>query len=157
MGEPPNVKTMRLRYAGSCSACGCHMDKGETAHYLPPTKTVRCLACGTAVDRVAPVMAAEQWEAEAEVAQPATVIELVQGPTARTGNCGDCGRRIARGAEALSDIGGPVLCLECVALDTLHVVGLAGGGARREHAKRSNATGRGSAPSILASAASSWP
>jgi hypothetical protein len=44
--SPPDVKTMKLRYAGTCVGCGTAVDKGESAHYLKVTKKVRCLTCG---------------------------------------------------------------------------------------------------------------
>jgi hypothetical protein len=42
----PAVKTMRLRYAGVCAGCDTPLPAGVRAHYLRPTKTVRCLDCG---------------------------------------------------------------------------------------------------------------
>jgi hypothetical protein len=43
---PAGVKTMRLRYAGTCVGCGATVQQGERAHFLKATKTVRCLGCG---------------------------------------------------------------------------------------------------------------
>jgi hypothetical protein len=44
--SPAGVKTMRLRYAGTCVGCGATVGQGERAHFLKTAKTVRCLACG---------------------------------------------------------------------------------------------------------------
>ena len=45
-GAPsPDVKRMRLRYAGSCRVCGTALPAGETAVYERESKTVVCLAC----------------------------------------------------------------------------------------------------------------
>ena len=67
--------------------------------------------------------------------RPATV--LSQGALPAAARCGDCGRRLQRGVEALADDSlAVVLCLECVALDTVHSLGTPGSGARREHARR---------------------
>jgi hypothetical protein len=71
----------------------------------------------------------------ARSAQPETV--LSQGELPRAAPCGDCGRKLRRGAEALHDEAlTEVLCLECVTLDTVHSLGTPGAGARREHARR---------------------
>lgn len=51
------VKTMGLRYAGVCVGCETTLPAGTRAHYLPPTKTVRCLDCGPS--DAPPVPAAE--------------------------------------------------------------------------------------------------
>lgn len=131
MNERPSVKTMRLRYAGVCASCGRDVEKGETAHYLWATKSVRCVSCGPGEDvelgdsaRVGTDIPPTTEDAEAP-------IELVQGNAGRAGTCGDCGRRIKREADALIDpTGMPQLCLDCVQLDTVHVLGVAGGGAR---------------------------
>lgn len=39
------VRRMRLRYAGTCRACGTALPAGETAVYERESKTVVCLAC----------------------------------------------------------------------------------------------------------------
>lgn len=139
MTDLPAVKTMRLRYAGTCSECGSGVEKGEKAHYLRATKTVRCLKCGTGEDAT-PVEVGDTRSGPLVPEPPPSSeapIELAQGAAPRGGVCGDCERRITRGVEALLDASGaPMLCLECVTLDTVHVLGVAGGGARREHAKR---------------------
>ena len=137
MNERPAVKNMRLRYAGVCASCGRAVEKGETAHYLSATKIVRCVSCGPGEG--VPVDASPRVGAAISpvTADAETPIELVQGIAARSGLCGDCGRRITRAAEAFTDsTGAPRLCLDCVKLDTVHVLGMAGGGARREHARR---------------------
>lgn len=46
MNTTPQVKTMRLRYDGTCSGCGRTVSAGESAHYLRVAKAVRCLPCG---------------------------------------------------------------------------------------------------------------
>ena len=157
------VKTMRLRYADVCAACDRPLPAGTRAHYLPPTKTVRCLDCGPteappataavptdpspasqpAVPRAtaspAPTFVAWPPEPLADTAARRTPAETVlsQGELARAAACGDCGRKLRRGTEALHDeVLTEVLCLECVGLDTVHSLGTPGAGARREHARR---------------------
>lgn len=39
------MKTMRLRYAGTCATCGTAVGAGETAGYDVASKTVACMAC----------------------------------------------------------------------------------------------------------------
>ena len=156
-------KAMRLRYAGVCAGCQTELAAGTRAHYLPPTKTVRCLDCGPTD---APTAAAAEpamtpadpnrpdavgnppppapsfvsWPPEETATAPASRVEeivLSQGTLARGATCGDCGRKLRRGAEALHDeTFTEVLCLECVTLDTVHSLGTPGAGARREHARR---------------------
>jgi hypothetical protein len=64
-------------------------------------------------------------------------VELTQNLIPRSAGCDDCGRQIRRGTEAVFDAHGrAALCLECVTLDMVHVLGTAGAGARREHGKR---------------------
>jgi hypothetical protein len=159
----PAVKTMRLRYAGVCAGCDTPLPAGVRAHYLPPTKTVRCLDCGpsqrpeaaTTVPAVTPDLNSSAPSGGAppsgsssgtpphgcvaDAARRDTPAETVlsQGELPRPAACGDCGRTLRRGAQALYD---PeltaVLCLECVALDTVHSLGTPGAGARCEHARR---------------------
>ena len=144
MDAPGDVKTMRLRYAGVCAGCGQPVDAGQRAHYLRSVKAVRCLLCGpAAADAAAPALTADPPAGTGETAvtvEPGAMsdaVELVQAPLPRAGGCDDCGRRVPRGSEALfSSPGGAMLCLECVTLDTVHSVGVAGGGARREHDNR---------------------
>lgn len=118
------------------------MEAGETAHYLRATKTVRCLTCGPGDNAVpVPPAAGSPTSAPARAA-PATapdpaVVEMIQGPLPKAAPCSDCGRRLRSGTDALCTPAGPtVLCLECATLDTVYSLGVAGGGARREHAKR---------------------
>ena len=137
VNEPTRVKTMRLRYAGVCESCGRAVEKGETAHYLPATRSVRCVLCGPGEQLSVGVSSTLGPTIPRGAIEAGAPIELMQGMSARPGSCGDCGRRIARAAEAVVDQAGmPRLCLDCVVLDTLHVLGVAGGGARREHARR---------------------
>lgn len=148
MAEVPDVKTMKLRYAGTCVGCERALPAGERAHYLRAAKSVRCLECGTGSGPVAtPVVGAvPELVTDAPRAVSAEAardrdgggeLELGQGPVPKAGPCGDCGRQLRRGTEALHDPGGhTLLCLECVALDTVHSVGTPGAGARTEHAKR---------------------
>jgi hypothetical protein len=115
--------------------CGASLAKGTMAHYLPATKTVRCAGC------FQPRRAQTEVDTGAGVVQPpvveSTAPQLVQAPLPRPARCDDCGRSLRTGAEAVSANGGPpVLCMECVALDTVHTLGVAGTGARREHAAR---------------------
>jgi len=164
MGGSTAFKTMRLRYAGVCAGCQTELAAGTRAHYLPPTKSVRCLGCGPTEAPAAP--AAEpattpapepdrpdavgsppppapsfvSWPPDSTAPAPAGRVEetvLSQGALARGATCGDCGRKLRRGAEALHDeTFTEVLCLECVTLDTVHSLGTPGAGARREHARR---------------------
>lgn len=145
MNQTPAVKTMRLRYAGACAVCGRELEAGVTAHYLRVVRTVQCLSCGPEVEQ-SPSGPKERTESGAEPRLPppdpasgedAGGVELVQAPLSQSGSCGDCGRTVPRGSEALvAPSGSALLCLDCVALDTVHSVGLAGAGARREHDKR---------------------
>lgn len=129
---------MRLRFAGTCAACGTVVEKGDRAHYLPATKQVRCLSCGHGLQM--PVRAEPATMRQSPPTTPPPMdaaIELVQGPLVRTARCDDCRRGLRRGVEALSDTRGrAALCLDCVTLDAVHVLGTAGAGARKEHAKR---------------------
>lgn len=45
---PSPARTMRLRYAGSCRACGVSLAAGAAAAYDRRTRTVSCLACHSA-------------------------------------------------------------------------------------------------------------
>lgn len=137
VSERPAVKTMRLRYAGVCASCGHSVGKGETAHYLSATKTVRCVSCGPGEAVIVGAPPSLDAPMPPVTVDTSTPTELVQGIAARSGSCGECGRRLKAAAEAIIDGHGvPRLCLDCVLLDTVHVVGVAGVGARREHAKR---------------------
>jgi len=166
MDGAPAVKTMKLRYPGVCVGCETGLPAGTRAHYLPPTKTIRCLDCGPVASPPPPppppsatevppapppsrsaasgrtpssVPAFVAWPPELPADDPSTQNETVLSQRAlpRAAPCGDCGRRLRRGDEALHEATlTEVLCLECIALDTLHSVGTPGAGARREHARR---------------------
>ena len=131
------VKTMQLRYAGVCAECGAPLDQGETAHYRRASKTVRCLPCGPGAEE-APVAVAAVSRPTPPLPVPTepAAVELIQGELPRAGACDDCGRRLKRGSEALFDAGTTTLCIECVTLDTVHSLGVPGGGARKEHDRR---------------------
>jgi hypothetical protein len=144
MDEVPGTKTLRLRYDGSCAGCGQRLHAGVRAHYLKASKQVRCLDCGpgaTTPDpakgtppQVAPTGA---LQTEANVEPTGGVTELLQGPLQHEARCSDCGRPLPPGDEVVHDVSfAMVICLECVTLDTSHTLGTAGGGARREHARR---------------------
>jgi hypothetical protein len=45
--NPAAMRRLRLRYPGTCAACGTPLAKGAEAFHDPGTKTVRCLACST--------------------------------------------------------------------------------------------------------------
>ncbi|MGI8666004.1 MAG: nuclease-related domain-containing protein [Jatrophihabitans sp.] len=45
IAEPAQEKRMRLRYAGTCRACGAAIAAGQQAIYLRATKQVACLSC----------------------------------------------------------------------------------------------------------------
>jgi hypothetical protein len=42
---PADLKKLRLRYAGTCVACGAALPQGAQALYHAASKTVRCVAC----------------------------------------------------------------------------------------------------------------
>jgi hypothetical protein len=45
-GEPaPELREIRVRYAGRCVLCGSLLDEGVRALYHPRTRTLRCLEC----------------------------------------------------------------------------------------------------------------
>lgn len=46
-GGVPEVKRMRLRYAGRCRTCAEALPAGTTADYSATTKTVQCLTCAS--------------------------------------------------------------------------------------------------------------
>ena len=48
MGNSVELKKLRLRYPGTCVACGSALPKGAEAMYHPASKTVRCLECPVA-------------------------------------------------------------------------------------------------------------
>lgn len=129
---------MRLRYDGTCAGCGTAVKKGERAHYLPNAKQVRCLSCGHGELPLVPTAPAAEHQAPPGAPPPTDApIELVQGALTRNTRCNDCARALRRGVEALFDSRGrAALCLDCITLDTVHVLGTAGAGARKEHAKR---------------------
>jgi hypothetical protein len=52
----PQLKRLRLRYAGTCVVCGAALAEGIPALYDKASKTVRCIACPN-VAAVAPVVA----------------------------------------------------------------------------------------------------
>ncbi len=43
----PELRRLRLRYAGTCVLCGTPLAKNTEALYHQPTRTVRCVACPT--------------------------------------------------------------------------------------------------------------
>jgi Nuclease-related domain. len=43
--QAPELRRLRLRYAGTCVLCATQLAKGAEAFYDPASKTVRCLAC----------------------------------------------------------------------------------------------------------------
>lgn len=45
MPEQPDVKRMRLRYAGTCRVCGSALEARSDAIYERASRTVRCLGC----------------------------------------------------------------------------------------------------------------
>ena len=87
-GAPsPDVKRMRLRYAGTCRECGDAVPAGETANYERESKTVVCLDCATAP------AAAPQG--------PASALEVEAGSSLPAGDSTDP-ERIAAGAAGAS-------------------------------------------------------
>lgn len=137
MSNTPAAKTMRLRYAGVCAACGASLERGTTAQYLPATKTVRCLTCPAPTEPTTTSDTPSGIESRPHFVPEQAAAELRQASLARSARCHDCGRLMRSGTEALFASGdSPVLCMECVELDTVHTLGVAGAGARREHEKR---------------------
>lgn len=55
-GPHSDLKELRLRYAGTCVACGAALPQGAPAFYDKASKTVRCVACPN-VAAVAPIVA----------------------------------------------------------------------------------------------------
>ncbi len=45
--NPGAMRRLRLRYPGTCAACGTPLAKGAEAFHDPLTKTLRCLECPT--------------------------------------------------------------------------------------------------------------
>jgi nuclease-like protein len=65
------IKTMRLRYAGTCRLCGTHLPAHAEAVYERATKTVRCITCpevtesaGSGGSRPAPAVSPPQAAAD---------------------------------------------------------------------------------------------
>jgi hypothetical protein len=61
----PDVKTMKLRFAGTCAGCGAAVDTGQRAHYLRASKAVRCLTCGPTASTEPTVIAGASADREA--------------------------------------------------------------------------------------------
>ena len=61
----PDVKTMKLRFAGTCAGCGAAVDTGQRAHYLRESKAVRCLTCGPTASTEPTVTAGASADREA--------------------------------------------------------------------------------------------
>jgi hypothetical protein len=102
----PDAKTMRLRYAGNCAGCGTVVDKGERAHYLRASKTVRCLTCGPAASPEPTVAAGSSADREAaRAAEQAERLAAKQAAAERRASAfaaGAEGERIV--AEALAPL-----------------------------------------------------
>lgn len=66
--QPADAKRLRLRYAGTCSACGAQLAAGTYAWYDRRLKTVRCLACpvGGAATDIDPGLAGASAQREYE-------------------------------------------------------------------------------------------
>lgn len=111
----PLEKVMRLRYSGTCEACGAALDAGTRATYLRSTKTVRCLACpGEARPSPAPARAAEVSEPEPEPTaqpEPAPIAPGTAGSSARREYERRSARREARIRDAHPRLGGLILAL----------------------------------------------
>jgi hypothetical protein len=117
--------TMRLRYAGVCTDCSTHVAAGVQASYDRATRSVRCSACVGGTDEVRPTLGVVRRQKVARTRPPAAT------------PCADCGRRVRPEDKVLDEAGEPAeICRECVLLDVVHVIGLPGGGARAEHARR---------------------
>lgn len=111
-------RQIKLRYAGTCRACGLALRVGWRAHHFPARKQVQCTRCGpTLIAEVPPAPDPDPTPPEPEPTAP----DL---PT-----CPECGRRLEPGDE-------PVACRECVILSTTGVLGTPGAAALREHARR---------------------
>jgi hypothetical protein len=59
------MKTMKLRFAGTCAGCGAAVDTGQRAHYLRASKEVRCLTCGPTASTEPTVTAGASADREA--------------------------------------------------------------------------------------------
>jgi hypothetical protein len=101
-----DIKTMRLRYAGVCAGCSQEVEKGERAHYLPATRTVRCLGCGPTPATDVPVVAGSSaaQEADRAAAQAARLAQRSDAAERRAAAfaAGAEGERIV--AEALAPL-----------------------------------------------------
>ncbi len=172
-------KSMRLRYAGTCSSCGTGVAAGERGHYDREAKVVRCGTCGLpdaglpdaglpdaglpdaglpdaglpdaglpTTGAVGPREASAGGPGPTPTRDSAAAGASGAARPARAGtprprtrpsvpSCEDCGRPL-QGHDVVSSDDGTTfpVCAECVQLDLLHVVGVPGGGARQEHARR---------------------
>lgn len=106
------AKVMRLRYAGTCAACGAELESGTLAAYYKATKTVRCLACmepGGPAPSVAPATA------PALDSMPAPTLDAIEtgaaGSSARREYERRSAKREARIREAHPRLGGLILAL----------------------------------------------
>ena len=96
MADSPTLKKLRLRYGGTCVACGMSLSQGAQAMYHAASKTVRCIEC--------PV--------EAISARPTTLDAGAAGGSARR----EYERRVARRDARVKDkfgqrLGGVLLAL----------------------------------------------
>ena len=68
-----SIKRMKLRYAGSCSACGVNVPAGVLADYHRATKSVSCLTCTTEAPTDAEVAPTPRGPAAAATPEPAAL------------------------------------------------------------------------------------
>lgn len=69
----PDVKRMRLRYAGTCARCGTELAARVTADYHRRTKTVTCVECPSSSHGDG---AASEAPVKVEAAVPAETVEM---------------------------------------------------------------------------------
>lgn len=94
---PSTVKVMRLRYPGTCRACGTALEAGTTAAYDRTTREVSCLACHTT--------------GSGETPEPPEVVSGTPGASARREFERRSARREARVRAAHPRLGGLILAL----------------------------------------------
>lgn len=104
---------MRLRYAGTCRACGLGLDAGTRAVYGGSTKSVQGLSCGTA--RGGAIAATDVIDTPEPVERVAVEHEPVDGGVAGASARREGERRSAKRESRIRDahphLGGLILAL----------------------------------------------
>ncbi|WP_260458794.1 nuclease-related domain-containing protein [Actinotalea ferrariae] len=111
-------KVMRLRYAGTCEACGAAIDAGTRATYIRVSKTVRCLQCpgdaaapAEAAPSTAPVEPLETIAEPVPASEPEVVEAGTAGSSARREYERRSAKREARIREKHPRLGGLILAI----------------------------------------------